>query len=265
MSLQIKNSKALLGDDLHLKMLLVGLPGSGKTTFLSTVPGIGIGACETGHGSGLASIANSGVEYCELENYNEFDQFCSGHVFKTNPAVGLDSLSTMTKTFIKDYALSLPRSKGQSQKRAMGIPELDDYGSMGEVTRRLLAKIIGQPKHVIVTAQLVIKMPDAETGQGETIIGPDLPGQMCLGSTAMFDLVLIARTRNKLRDPKDAKSRYTEHFWVTKGGNGLVAKCRYAGLQDEEIYDLRTGAGTFPDILAKIKAAYAKAAPAEAA
>jgi len=255
LSLQIKNSKSLLGEELRLKMLLVGLPGTGKTTFLSTAPNIGIGACETGSGRGLASIAEKGIDYVELDNYGEFDQFCSGNIFKDKSAVGLDSLSTMTKTFIKDYALSLPRSKGQSQKRAMGVPELDDYGTMGEVTRRLLAKLIDQPKHVLATATLLIKSPDAETGLGELMIGPDLPGQMFLGATAMFDIVLVCRTRVLLRDPKDAKSRFTQHYWITQGGNGVIAKCRYAGLKAEEIYNPATGEGTFPDLLAKIKKA----------
>ena len=268
MSLVVKNSRQLIDPaHLKLKMLLVALPGFGKTTFLSTVPDIGVAVCEDGHGKGLLSVAGAGIEYVEPTTYEEFDTVCSGLVpaFKTKAAIGLDSLSNMAKTFIKDKALSIPRQKGDSQKRKMGVPELDDYGMMAELTRRLIAKLLNQDKHVIVTATLRIQTPDAETGQGEFLIGPDLPGQMFLGSTAMFDLVLVGRSRTLLKDPKDAKSKYTERYWVTESTGGIVAKNRLVAggqtskplLAPEEIYDPATGRGTFPYLLEKVSKAYA--------
>lgn len=254
----IKNSKDLIDPNkLHLKMLVIAQPGFGKTEFESTVPDIGLGVCEEGHGHGLATVAHKSLPYVELSNYSDFDAFCSGSVFGDKGAVGLDSLSTMVRTFIKDYALTLPRAKGQSQKRSMGIPELDDYGTMGEITRRLLAKLLHQDKHVIVTATMRIDKPDPDTGQGEMLIGPDLPGQLFLGSTAMFDIVLFGRTRRLLKNPSDAKSAYNQRYWVTQGGGGIIAKCRYRGLKNEEIYDKDSGEGCFPDLLKKIQAAYA--------
>lgn len=260
MPLIVKNSKDLIDPKkLHLKMLVVGQPGIGKTLFTSTVPDIGLGVCEEGHGHGLATIADKGVSYVDLLSYTDFDAFCSGQVFGDKAAVGLDSLTTMVRTFVKDYALTLPRAKGQSQKRAMGVPELDDYGTMGEITRRLLAKLLQQDKHVVVTATMRIDRPDPDTGQGELLIGPDLPGQLFLGSTAMFDIVLFGRTRRLLKNPNDAKSAYVQRYWVTQGGNGIIAKCRYNGLALEEIFDKDTGQGCFPDLLAKIQKAYTNA------
>ena len=100
---------------------------------------------------------------------------------------------------------------------------------MGEICRRLLRKLIEShpDKHLIVTATERYDKPDPENGQAELLIGPDLPGAMFLGSTAMFDLVLRMRTRGVLRDPKDPKSRYLERYLVCQhDGKGTLAKSR---------------------------------------
>lgn len=253
MPLVIKNSKDLISPkDLKLKVLVFGLYGSGKTTFMSTFPNLMSGQCETGHGKGLMSVASKGFDYVDLTSYADFDSYCSGAVGQDKDSYGLDSLSEMVKTFIKDKALSLPRAKGESQKRALGVPELDDYGTMGELTRKLLRKLLDQPKHICVTAGLRIDKPDPENGQGEMLIGPDLAGQMFLGSTAMFDLCLCLRTRSMLADPKDAKSRYTQRYFITdNSGSGILAKNRLSiaegksFLPQEIIFDPSKNLGTF--------------------
>jgi hypothetical protein len=243
-------------------MLVYGLSGTGKTLFASTAPNPGFASCETGHGSGLATAADKGIDFVEPTSYADFEAFCGGAIFKDKQTIVLDSLSHMTRTFIKDYALSIPRSRGDSPKRRLGIPELDDYGTIGEVTRRLLNKLLGRDQHLVVLATEHISMPDPETGKGDTIIGPDLPGALKLASTAMFDLVLRLRTRPKLRDPKDPKSRYQERYFITDAdGIGTLAKCRYGHngksfLDKEEIIDLQIGAGTFPYLLKKITDGY---------
>lgn len=264
MALMIRTTKELINpESLKLKILLIGLPGSGKTTFMATAPNLGAGICENGYGRGLLSVATKDFSYAELNSYSDFDEFCSGAAFKDKDTLGLDSLSEMTRSFIKDKAVSMPRAKGESQKRALGVPELDDYGVIAELTRKLLQKIINQPKHIIVTSGLRIDRPDMETGQGETLIGPDLPGQMFLGSTAMFDVVLCLRSRSVLRDPKDAKSRYTERYFLTEGSGGILAKNRLSVgdkgisfLPKEVIFNQDKGTGTFTWFLDTAKNAY---------
>lgn len=270
MPLQLKNTRELVSPEkLRLKILIHGLAGVGKTTFLSTANSpehkLIVGASETGHGNGLLSVAQAGFDYCELNSYDDFDQFCSGAIAKDYEVVGLDSLSWANKSFVKDKALSIPRTRGESQKRQLGVPELDDYGTMGELSRKLVQKLINQPRHVIVTAGLRIDKPDAENGQGETLIGPDLPGAMFLGSTAMFDVVLCLRTRSVLRDPRDAKSRYTERYFITENTGGILAKNRLSVsnkgvsfLPAEVVFDKEKGIGTFDYFLNAAKDAYTK-------
>ena len=266
MPLKLKNTRELVAPDkLLLKILIYGFPGAGKTSFLASANTpehkLVVGSSETGHGRGLLSVAPKGFDYAELNNYGDFEEFCSSPL-PGYQVRGLDSLSWSSKTFIKDKALSLPRAKGESQKRALGVPELDDYGTMGELSRRLIQRLIDQPQHIIVTSTLRIDKPDADNG-GETLVGPDLPGQMFLGSTAMFDLVLCLRTRSVLRDQRDAKSRYTERFFLTENTGGILAKNRLSVsdkglsfLPSEVIVDLEKGVGTFDWILNRAKEAY---------
>ena len=272
MSLVIKNTKALLSpENFRLKILVYGLPGTGKTSFAASAPNPGFGACETGHGDGLLSIADKGLDYVELANYPDLKAFCQGQVFKDKATRVLDSLSDMARTHVKNYALSLPRRGEDSPKRKAGIPELDDYGVMGETTRQLLRDLIQQGSHVVVTATEKYQLPDPERGITEVTIGPDLPGSMFLASPAMFDVVLRLRTRSKLRDPRDAKSRYTERYFLTENdGRGTIAKCRsnYSNkplLDSEEIFDPASGVGTFDYMLKKILAGYAREGRVEGA
>lgn len=265
MAIVRKNTSGLVTPDgIKLKILVYGLPGTGKTSFLGTVPNIGIGACETGLGRGLLSVAGENLEYAELNNLADVEELCVGKAFPDKEALGLDSLSFTCRTIIKDAALKIPRTRGDSDKRRQGIPELDDYMVMGEMGRRLLRALIAQPQHVVVTATEKYKGPDLETGQGDAKTGPDLPGEMFEGSAAMFDFVFRLRTRQKLKMANDPKSRYTERYWITQpDGAGTIAKCRSNSkgvpfLDKEEIFDPSTGQGCFPFILNKILAGYNK-------
>lgn len=264
MALQLYNSRELIDPDkLRLKILIHGLHGTGKTSFMGSAPKLAVGVCETGHGRGIMSIASLGFSAVNLNNYNDFEEFCTGVVSKDYDTIGLDSLSDASKTFIKDKALSIPRAKGESAKRVLGVPELDDYGSMAEITRKNIRKLLNLDKHIIVTSGLRIDKPDPENGQGEMLQGPDLPGQMFLGSTAMFDLVLALRTRSVLRDPRDAKSRFIERYYLTDTVGGILAKNRLtvgekalSFLPTEVIVNKETGHGMFPWLLNEAKTAY---------
>lgn len=264
MALIIKNSKNLIDPaNLKLTILVFGNSGLGKTSLLGTVPGIGIAAIETGIGAGLASIADLGVDYVTPENYDQVKEVTDGKVFKDHSAIGIDSLTAMERRIIKDKALSLPRTRGESLKRQIGIPELDDYGSMAELTTARLEDLLSLDKHIIVTALEKVKQPD-ENGKGSYAIGPDLPGSMFTTAPGMFDIVLRLRARTKLADPKDAKSKYVERYFETAadGQDGLV-KSRFnrrgfSFLPKELVFDLATGSGGFPDILRRIKEGFAK-------
>ena len=267
MSLTIIKGKDLLDPSkLRLKMLVYALPGFGKTPFLgSACPNIGIAACETGHGRGTMSIAQLDPELVFPDNFTEMRAITqgikAGTIFGNKTAYGIDSLSYMANSFIKDEALKVPRTKGNSEKRAMGVPELDDYGTMGSLTRTLLHEILKLDKDILVTATLKIKEPSEDEPGGVTLIGPDLPGAMFAGSAAMFDIVMCGRTRTYLKDPRDAKSKVSERYWLTYGDGNYLVKCRCNNkgvplLDREEPYDDTKGIGTFPLLKEKILQRY---------
>jgi len=270
LSLQIYRSRVLLDPaKFRFKVLLYGDAGLGKTEFLSGADdpkgALGIVACETGHLKGQLSVAHKDIDMVFPDNLSELESVANGAIFKDKAAIGLDSLSYMNKSFIKDAALAIPRRGVDSPKRAQGVPELDDYGTMAEMSRRILAKLLAMDKHIIVTATQKIISPNPENPSvTETTILPDLPGALAFTCTAMFDFVLRLKTRQKLRDPKDAKSRYVERYWITQpDGQGTIAKCRSneAGvpfLDREEVFDISDGRGTFPYFLKKILDNYQK-------
>lgn len=268
MSLVIKNTKSYIDPaTFRLVALIYGLPGTGKTGWIGTLPPeeTGIAACETGNGKGLLTIADRGFECVEPDTLAELEKFCRGEVFPNKKCLVLDSLTAMAKTFVKDAALKIPRKGGDSDKRKMGIPEIDDYGSIGEMTRKIIGLLINcnPTKHIIVTATEKYDRPNENDAPGtESLIGPDLAGQMFLGAPAMFDFVLRLRTRPKLRNPQDAKTRYSERYFLTQQESGTIAKCRSNSkgsplLDKEEVFDLATGAGSFDAIVAKILKGYA--------
>ena len=79
----------------------------------------------------------------------------------------------------------------------------------------------------------------------------------------MFDTTLYLKVRTVLRDPKDARSKFEQRYFVT-GNDGIhVAKERNSSafnptkfLDTEEVFDPIRGIGTFPALLAKILAGH---------
>lgn len=260
MSLEVKNTASLIQPSkLKWKVLLVGKPGTGKTSWAATAPKPGIAACETGHGDGLLSVASKGLSYVCPSTLGDFESICTGGIFRDCETIVLDSLSAMVRGFIKEYALAMPRRGADSPKRKAGVPELDDYMTMAEVTRRLLSALLDQDKNIVVTA---LEKSEKDENGVVTGIGPDLPGQLFLGAPAMFDSVLYLKTRSKLRVAGNPATRYTEHFIITQNDGFHVGKDRNnchgkPPLAAEEVFDITTGVGNFQALQSKIAAAYA--------
>jgi hypothetical protein len=260
--IEIKNTRDLIQpDSMKLKVLLIGRSRVGKTTWAGSAPNPGIAACETGHGGGTLSLHKQGIDYFEPKSLEDLDALASGHVFRDKETIVLDSLSAMARTIIKDFAIKIPRRGASSPKREQGVPELDDYGVIAEITRRVLDALIGLPKHVVVTA---LEKTEKDENGSAIACGPDLPGQMFLAAPAMFDVCLYLKTRKAFRVANDPRSQYTQHYLMTKndgfhvGGNRNNIDGKEI-LLPEEVFDNITGQGSFPYIYKKITDAYAGA------
>lgn len=245
--------------------LIYGQPGLGKTTFAGTLPPeeTGICAIDSGQGSGLLPIVEKSFDYIEPQKLIEVEDFVKGKVFPDKKCLVIDNLSTLARTLIKDAALEIPLNGQPSRK--LGVPDLKDYGTIAELTRRLLLNLItcNPDKHILVLAhERYDKANENDPPGTESLTGPDLSGQLFLAAPSLFDFVFRLRVRSLLKNPADAKTRHTQRYLQCSPAPGVIAKCRAhikgkSVLDPEEIVDLATGEGTFPYLLEKIKAAYA--------
>jgi hypothetical protein len=243
-----------------------GLPGSGKTTWVGTCPpnDTGIAACDLGSGNGLLSIADKGIDCITPESLTELEKFARGEVFPDKKILVLDNLSTMARTIVKDAALAIPISGSATRK--YGVPDMKDYGTIAEMIRKILIVLINAnpTKHIIVTAHERYERPSENDAPGtESLIGPELSGSMFTAAPSMFDFVFRLRTRPVLRNPSDAKSKFIQRYFITQQESGLITKSRASInnmpiLAREEIFDLESGAGSFPNLINKLVEGYGK-------
>src|SRR6266571_2575932 len=107
--MDVRNTKDLVKpENYNWKVLLISPTGFGKTTWVSTAPSVGVAACETGEGSGTLSITQAGVDYVEPKSFADFRSICYDTFapFQKKRTIALDSLSYMTKSFIREHVLA---------------------------------------------------------------------------------------------------------------------------------------------------------------
>jgi hypothetical protein len=258
-------SNLVTPENLKWKVLIIGDSGTGKTSWLSTAPDIGIAACETGHGSGMLSIAHSSVDFVEPKTFLDLRSVCldTFEPFQKKGTIGLDSLTAMTKSLVKDHVLSAFPTKNpkEAMRRQAGVPSGLDFSDMADLTRVLLTYLLRQNKHVIATALAKYAKDDNGAIIG---VGPDLPGALGTGAVAAFDSVLYLKVRKIYKDPKDAKSAFYERYFVTGNDGFHAGKDRNSDkfksfLSPEEVFDPSRNLGTFPALFAKILAGHTAA------
>lgn len=189
--------------------------------------------------------------------------------FRKKGARALDSLTAMTKSFVKDHILAAfpPRNPKEAARRQAGVLTGLDYSDLGDTVRTLLNKFLSIDAHIVVTALEKTEKTDEGVVTG---IGPDLPGQLFLGAPALFDTVLYLKSRKVLKDPRDPKSAYLERYFITGNDGVHIGKDRNSAggksfLDLEEVFippDPKTGfegRGTFPQLYAKILAGHSAA------
>jgi len=121
--------------------------------------------------------------------------------------VVLDSATEYVKRFLQPQALAQPLLTKTSPRRSQGVPERQDYQTMGEQARihfNQLINLTTHPnlnvrKHLLVTATPLPKEDD----EGTVIaITPEIPGAMSQAATALFQTVATLMIKHDVvRDP----------------------------------------------------------------
>ena len=249
MPLIVKTTRGLIRPGWKMKVLIYGVAGAGKTTWAGSAPAPLIGACETGEGHGLMPLANREARYVRLTTVEELDEFIQfAAKDPDSQTVVLDSVTAMCQTFVKDKALSLPRRGPESEKRKLGLPELDDYGSMGELIRSRVMRLLEIDKHVILTALRRHREGDPERGVPE-LIGPMLPGAAFEAVPGMVDHVFLLESRRKI---VNGKSTFVRTL-ITAPRGIIVAKTRVKdGLHPELEWTDDASPGSFQSIYQRL-------------
>lgn len=207
--IKIQSTKNLFNPNTRWLQLIYGANGEGKTTFAATLNDITLKyfgkptlvvAIEPSDGGGLLSVAAKNIDYIVPREYKDLLEILAFLRTDTKYAgVVFDSLTEVTKKFVRDKALKLPAKEAKSEvlsaARAEGIPTQSDYGTMGSIFGNFLREVVAlssfdvlgdKAKHVICTAVKKEKRDKEGVLEKE---GPDIPGEMATTCTSLFNVV----------------------------------------------------------------------------
>jgi len=222
-TLQVKNTKNLLGPDTRLCGLIYAPAKFGKTKLASSLdkftrkyrgkPTLII-ASEVAEGGGTMSLNDEDIDYVMPSNWNDMEMLVAS--LATNDTYGgvvLDNITDYVARIVKPYALSFPAKEKIMGARQVGVPVRSDYQVMGECARTQLNRLINLTnentqeryrKDLIVTALQKDKTDDDGTLTG---IVPDLPGALSDAITAMFQSVLSIGIKSNVVKQPDGTTR----------------------------------------------------------
>lgn len=220
---------------LGLKILMYGPPGSGKTWFIGTMPGVYIVSLDKGLiGLRLAGVVADG---CTVDTFDELQQVVSEIAAGTRApkakAIALDHLSAVTD-------LAVTSVKMKTGKKAM---DRSTWGTVADYVRMLTKQFADiadiRNVHVCVAAHEKIEKNEII---GSVLGTPDTVGKFAMSVGGLFDLYLYSRQEVGWEAGKQVES-----FTVnTVDYQEFKAKDRTGVLETTEPND-------FPIIYAKIK------------
>ena len=223
------NTKDLSLKDMNHKILVWGASGTGKTTFIGTMP---TPIYVFDYDGGILSLRGKDVEYdpyvdtvrngilaksawdMTLDKLGEFSKECP---FAT---VALDSISTLETSIIARLCATASTTR----------PSLQVYGDLIRADKKLFLDLLALPCNIVVTAHEQVIKDEISGGLmiRPLIVGKQLPGQLPM----FFDEVY----RQHIGEGKDKEVEYLIH---TKGGRNFTAKSRLGVLDPVEESDFQ--------------------------
>jgi phage nucleotide-binding protein len=219
--LELKNTRDV--STTHVKLLVYGPAGAGKTTLVKTLPKVLVLSAE----GGLLSLAGLDVEYIEIKSIDDLRRAYLW-IKESDDAVRFESVALDSISEIAEVVLSAEKAGNKDPRKA--------YGEMADQMTDLIRAFRDLPKNVYFSA----KMEKTQDEAGRLLYAPSMPGNK-VGQNLpyFFDEVLALRVE-KNADGQTVRALMTD-------SDGLwTAKDRSGKLDDFEAPDL--GA-----IIAKVK------------
>lgn len=162
--MEIKNTKDVSKDG--IKMAVYGKSGIGKTTLMSTAPNPIIISCE----SGLLSLADTDVDYIEIDNYEDIDEAFDFVVDSDYETICIDSISEIAEVMLSHF-----KEDTRDPRQA--------YGRMNDEMTKMIRKFRDiKGKHVVFSA----KMKKGKDEDGVILYNVSMPGNSLMQDVPFF-------------------------------------------------------------------------------
>ena len=201
----------------HVKCLLYGKSGVGKTTSLLTLPHNRL--IVLGVERGLLPLRNETIEAWKLDTWKDIRDAYAELVKLdgTKDIIVVDSLTEVAE-LCKAHVVNVDRPSmyARANKELVGVYDelmgMQEWGLYDRHLRNLISAYVKLPKHVIFTA--LDSWRDSEDGR--LIRTPALQGKLGQQCAAFFDVVLYMRA-------EDTETE-TRRVWQTYGDSETIAK-----------------------------------------
>lgn len=205
----------------HVKVLVYGANGSGKTRFAATAPAcLIIDITE----QGTRSATGSGARKIEVDTWDDV-----GHLYwlLASGKTKFQSVALDTITGLQGLAMSkvLDDAESRDPARESRMPDKRTYGRAGELMRGMLYAFRNLPMHVIFTAQ-ERQVKDDDTGE-VLHLAVDLPNSSRGAATAAVSILGYMKPKEV---PVRNKAGKIRRQWVDE--MMLAPSEDYASLKD---------------------------------
>lgn len=226
-----------------IKMLLVGPPGSGKTTFASSFPNPLIAAAEPG----LMAVADLDVPYVDIERERdllEVKQALSQDAKVREKTFGFPVDSLIVDTFDEVQRLLMRERLAKSNNSAM---QQQDWGWLLERQQSMVSGLRNLPLHVVLTCHMKTQH-DEESGA--SWFAPSLSGGFADQIGEYVDIVgVMVEEQEKKVEGKNVET-VTHHFVRTgKTPKYPFVKDRSGELPDRLQFDRLGGFDALEDLV----------------